>query len=271
MSPDIDSIASAWLIMKFLPGWSDAKIKFVAAGSTLDGEPADKNPEIIHVDTGFGHFDHHQTSDYTCASMLVYEYLKKEGHIKQKQKAGLERMVREITGYDHFSEVFFPEPDADRYEFMIHKIIEGGLKAVLKDDSSINEAIFPLLDALFNIFMKKVQAEEEIKMGFVFQSRWGKTLIMETKNEETTKLAMKKGYHLVVKKDPEKGNVRIKTLPGKQYDLKDLYEAIIKVDKKGTWFLHASGNMLLNSSSKNPNFVATSLSVKRLIEIIKTL
>jgi hypothetical protein len=269
MSPDIDSITSVWLVKKFMPGWSDAEIKFVAAGSTLDSKPVDSDPDVIHVDTGFGRFDHHQTSDHTCASKLVFEYLSQESLLKDRQKPALEKLVREVTEFDHFGEVFFPDPASDHYEFMIHKIIEGGLKSILKDDLVINQAVFPFLDALLNIFMKKDNAREEIKKGFVFNSHWGKTLIMETRNEETAKLAMKMGYCLVVKKDPDRGNVRIKTIPGKKYDLTPLYEKILKADKIGTWFMHASGNMLLNSSSKNPNFIATTLTVKRLVEIIK--
>lgn len=269
MSPDIDSITSVWLIRKFLPGWGDAEMKFVAAGSTLDNMPVDSDPEIIHVDTGFGRFDHHQTSDHTSASMLVFKHLKNENLLKERQALALEKMIKEVTEFDHFGEVFFPDPSSDHYEFMIHKIIEGGLKTVLKDDLLIAQTVFPFLDAILNIFMKKNQAVDEIKKGFVFTSHWGKTLIMETKNEETAKLAMKLGYEMVVKKDPDRGNVRIKTIPGKKYDLNPLYEKILKADKVGTWFMHASGNMLLNSSSKNPNFVATNLTVKRLIEIIK--
>lgn len=270
-SPDIDSITSVWLIKRFLPGWGDAELKFVAAGSSLEGLPPDKNPDVIHVDTGMGRFDHHQTAAYTSASQIVYEFLRGEGHLKEREAGGLQKMTKEITGFDHFAEVNFPEPASDHYEFMIHKIIEGGLKSVLREDKAILETVFPLLDSVLNIFMKKIQAEEEIKKGFIFRSHWGKSLVMETRNEETMKLAMKMGYALVIKKDSDRGNVRIKTLPDKKLDLKVLYEKIIKADKNATWFLHASGNMLLNSSSKNPNFIPSQLSVKRLIEIVRSI
>lgn len=269
LSPDIDSITAVWLIKRFLPGWGEASLQFVPAGAALDDEVVDKNPEIIHVDTGQGRFDHHQSSDYTCAASLVFEFLKKEGNVKEKHKKALEKMINQITVFDHFGEVFFPDPDNDHYEFMLHKIIEGGLKSVLKEDADIASAVFPMLDSVFSIFTKKVQAEEEIKKGFVFKSYLGKSLVMETKNEETMKLAMKQGYKLVAKKDPERGNIRIKTLPGKKFDLTPVYEKILENDKKGTWFFHSSHNMLLNSSSKNPNFIPSSLSTNKLIEIIK--
>ncbi len=214
MSPDIDSITSVWLIRKFFPEWSDAELRFVPAGSTLDNKPVDSDPDVIHVDTGFGRFDHHQTSDHTSASMLIFKHLQAESLLKERQSQALEKMIKEITNFDHFGEVFFPDPSSDHYEFMIHKIIEGGLKTILKEDFLITQSVFPFLDALLNIFMKKNQAVEEIKKGFVFTSHWGKTLIMETRNEETAKLAMKMGYTMVVKKDPDRGNVPARRTPG---------------------------------------------------------
>lgn len=270
-SPDIDSICATWLIKKFLPGWLEAEIKFVAAGSTLDGKTVDSNTDIIHVDTGMGRFDHHQTSNHTCASKLVLDHLETNKLLKKYQQTALERMIKQITEFDHFAEVYFPNPDADYFEFMIHKIIEGGLKSILKEDIKIMEAVFPMLESILNIFVKKVNAEEELRKGFIFNSSWGKSIVLETKNEETTKLALKTGFGLVAKKDPEKGNIRIKTLPGKKFNLTPLHELIIQEDKKATWFLHSSGNMLLNSSSKNPNFVPSKLPLNRLIEIIKSI
>ena len=102
-------------------------------------------------------------------------------------------MIKQITDFDHFAEVYFPLPESDHYEFMIHKIIEGGLKSILKEDIKIFEVISPILDSILNIFVKKVNAEGELKKGFVFTSKWGKSIVIETKNEESIKLALKKG------------------------------------------------------------------------------
>ena len=77
IGPDLDAITSIWLAKTFLPAWEEASLAFVPAGSTLEGKPPDDNPEILHVDTGFGRFDHHQTNADTCASILVYEEIKK--------------------------------------------------------------------------------------------------------------------------------------------------------------------------------------------------
>lgn len=267
ISPDFDASCAAWLIQKFLPGWKDAIIAYVPAGSTLENKPVDENKEIIHVDTGLGQFDHHQTNEYTSAAKLVFDYLVKNEHILSKQIEPVERIINFVTDIDHFGESNFPDATNDRYDFGIYQVIEG-LKPTL-DKNELLPYIFNLFDAELQIFKNKVKAEEELKKGLIFQSKWGKCIALETKNEETVKLALKIGFSLVVRKDPEKGNARIKTLPEKKYDLSPVYQKLIKIDPKATWFLHVSKNMLLNSSSKNPTFIPTSLSLQRLIETIK--
>lgn len=269
LSPDVDSITSCWLIKRFLPGWKNAQIRFVPAGSSLNNQPPDENPEIIHVDTGLGRFDHHQTNNDTCAAKKVLEYLIKKNYIKGWQICPLQRLITFVNEIDHFGEVYFPEATSDRYEFLFSQIIEG-LKPILKEEEKITEEGFILLEAIFNILKNKVKAEEEVQKGFIFQSIFGKSIALETRNEEATKLALKMGFHLVIRKDPKAGFVRIKTAPNKKLDLGPLYQKIIRKDGKGSWFLHVSHHMLLNFSSKNPHFVATPLTLPQLIEIVKT-
>ncbi|GAB4219615.1 MAG: hypothetical protein Fur009_6630 [Candidatus Microgenomates bacterium] len=270
LSPDLDAITSVWLIKKFLPGWKNAQIIFVPAGSTLDNKNPDNDKDIIHVDTGMGKFDHHQTDKNICAATLVFDFLKKEKVFKKNQQDAIERIVNQINVFDHFGEINFSNPDADHFEFLISSIIDSGLKNVLKNDEEIVNCIFPILDSLFIIFTKKIQAEKNIKNGYVFKSAWGKTLVMLSKNEDSLKLALKKGFKLVVRKDPDKGNIRIKTPPEKKYHLRPLYQKIVQVDKNATWFLHISGNMLLNGSSKNPHFTPSKLTINQIIDIIKS-
>lgn len=269
-SVDLDSVTAAWLIKRFLPDWKDAELAFVPAGSTLYNQPPDTKPSVIHVDTGYGQFDHHQTDEYTSATKRVFEYLQQKEHVASKHQKPLEKLVTIVNESDHFGEVYYPDAASDRYDFLLSQIIEG-LKAPIHDDTKIMEIGFIILDGIFQILKNKVKAEEAIQKGFVFHSKWGKSLALESKNEEAVKFALKSGFALVIKKDPDRGNARIKTLPDKKLDLTPLYEKIKKIDTKGTWFLHVSKNMLLNSSSKNPHFIPTSLSLKKLIEIIQKL
>ncbi|MFA6533321.1 MAG: hypothetical protein WCT22_04995 [Patescibacteria group bacterium] len=269
LSPDLDAIASVWLIKKYLPGWDSAEIKFVPSGTTLDGQLADSSKNIIHVDTGLGKFDHHQTNDYTSATKLVYKYLIGKDLLETKEIKAVEKIVEYVNSTDHFAEVFYAEPDSDRYDFMIRQLIDG-LKVINREEIKLIEIVFQLLEATMIVFKNKVNAEDEIKNGYIFKSYLGKSLAIETKNEEAVKLALKKGFALVVRRHPEVGFTRIKTLPDKKYTLKPIYEKILEKDKKGSWFFHISEHMLLNGSSGNPKLVPTSLSLNMIIEIIKS-
>src|SRR3989338_6484779 len=184
LSPDLDAIASVWLIKKYLTGWKDAQIKFVPTGTTLDNNLPDSNKDIIHVDTGLGKFDHHQINEYTSATKLVYKYLISKDLIESKEVKPLEKIVEYVNSTDHFAEVFYFEPDSDRYDFMIRQLIDG-LKVINREETKLIEIIFQLLEAVLIVFKNKVNGEEEIKNGFVFQSYIGKSLAIETKNEET--------------------------------------------------------------------------------------
>lgn len=270
LSPDLDAIASVWLIKKYLPDWGDAQIKLVPAGTTLDDKLPDSDKNIIHVDTGLGKFDHHQTNDYTSATKLVFKFLSGRDFIEENELKALEKVINYVNSTDHFAEVFYPDPEADRYDFMVRQLVDG-LKVINRDESKLFEIIFLLLEAALIVFKNKVNAESEIERGFVFKSYLGRSLAIESKNEEAVKLALKKGFNLVIRRHPEVGFTRIKTLPDKKYSLRPVYDGILKFDKKGSWFLHISEHMLLNGSSGNPKLIPTPLPLNKIIEIVKNI
>ncbi|OGK40362.1 hypothetical protein A2954_03095 [Candidatus Roizmanbacteria bacterium RIFCSPLOWO2_01_FULL_37_12] len=269
MSPDLDAITSTWLIKKFLPGWQNAEIKFVPAGLTSNNLPPDANPEIIHVDTGLGRFDHHQSNERTCSTRKVLNYLKKVNFIKTKLSKPLEILADFVTEDDHFLEVYYPEPESDRYEFLLNNLIDG-LKITLGDDKKLVEFIFTVLDGSIIKLKNKVLAEEELNKGLVFSSYLGKSFAIESGNDEVLRFGQKVGFKLVIRKDTKFGNIRIKCPPDPKLDLTPIYNKIIKLDKVGFWYLHQSKHMLLNGSPKRPDQTPSPLTLPRLIEIIKS-
>src|SRR3990167_4986033 len=96
ISPDLDAIASSWLIKRYLPEWESAEHEFVPAGSTLKNKDPDANKNVIHVDTGLGKFDHHQLKERSSATKRVFDYLAEEGYIKEKDIVTVEHMVQFI-------------------------------------------------------------------------------------------------------------------------------------------------------------------------------
>lgn len=267
-SPDEDALASVWLIHKFYEGWDDARVDFVPAGKTLHDNPPDSDPNIMHVDTGLGKFDHHQTSDDTCAARLVFEFLKENNYINKYHITALDRLVGVINDYDHFQEVFQENADSDMNDTLLVGIVNG-LRTTLKNDQKLVEVAELLFDGLLKIFENKINAEEAVKLGFEFESYWGKTLSMETESREATALAQKKGVMLVISKSRNTGQVRIKLRPDSKKNLEKIHEILVEKDPGATWFYHASGHMLLNGSTKNPDMVPTKLSLKQVVEYVK--
>lgn len=267
ISPDLDAVTSVWLLRRFLKEYSNAEVFFVPAGKTFNDAPADQDSQIIHVDTGLGRFDHHQTNSFTCAAALVLNYIKKETSFKEIELVALERVVDVVVLYDHFRIILYSEPDNDIYDFSIESVIEG-LKSQL-DDSQIIQQGAIMLDGVYQSLLYKVRAENELKKANIFKSSWGKSVAVLTDNKYTSDLAQKKGYSLVVTKSPKTGHVRIKTRPDVKKSLSSLYKRLTLKDTKASWFYHASGHMILNGSLKNPSTVPTILQINQVLAEIE--
>lgn len=287
-SPDMDAITSVWLIKKFLPGWENAEIKFVPAGERLRGS-ATPHPstaiekvggdEVVHVDTGLGPLDHHQTSnDTVCAASLAWDFVKAQNpvlraksseRVKDKEEA-ISRIVKVVVDVDHFKEVFWKDAIADYHEFSLVNILDG-LKLQKPDqDEFYVQFIIDCLDALLHEFENRIWAEREIKEnGREFETKFGKAIGFETLNDTVIKLSQKMGYVLVVRRDPRKGYVRIKATPRGDIDLTLACEQFKKIDPDATWFLHVSKRMLLNGSVKNPKMKPTKLSLDAIIKVLE--
>jgi hypothetical protein len=289
-SPDWDAITSVWLIKRFLPGWEDAEVKFVPAGQRLansqlitDNNPIEKikDDEVIHVDTGLGPLDHHQTSsDKVCGASLSWDYVKISNdqlrHTNEKMKERIEaidRIVKVVVDIDHFKEVFWPDASADYHEFSLFGLLEG-LKIKNPDQDSLYvEKGMEWLDCIVHNFENRIWAEKEMKeKGQEFATRFGKALAVETINDSFLKLAQKMGYVIVVRKDSRKGYVRIKARPANEkgdIDLTLVYEQLQKMDPKATWFLHVSKKMLLNGTPKNPKMIPSTLTLQEIVNVVK--
>ena len=188
IGPDLDAIASIWLVKTYFPGWEEAMLAFVPAGNTLGGKPPDNDPEVIHVDTGFGKYDHHQTDADTCAALLVYEEVKKT----HGADPAMERLLSVVNDIDHFREVFFPNPTADFWELGLVTQIDGWRLLYADNPMNIVDLGMQGLDGICKTFQNKVWAERELKeKGVEFETQWGKGIGVETSNDECVHLAQK--------------------------------------------------------------------------------
>lgn len=288
-APDLDAVTSVWLIKTFLQDWKDAQVKFVPAGSRLEGSHADKltdpiekigENEVIHVDTGMGPLDHHQTfSDKVCGASLTWEYVRKNGQMFENEKESdkvqtreeaISRMINVVVDDDHFKDVFRPDPTADYYDFMFTDILDGLKLMKPNEDSYYIEFSMTALRAILHNFENKIWAEKEIKEnGKEFESVFGKAIAFETINDDVIKLSQKMGFAVAIRKDPRKGYVRIKASPAYEVDFTNTYEQLKKMDPDATWFLHVGKRMLLNGTPKNPKMIPTKLKIDQIINVLK--
>lgn len=276
-APDLDAICSAWLLKTFdTQHYGDAKFAFVNPGDRISEEEVRQkeiSPEnVTHVDTGLGEFDHHQPErghDHSSAASLVYDYLCKL-HPELKQDKALQALIDFVTNIDHFEEIHWPEPDHYRYNFMLHEIIRGVEFIELHDDDSQLHFGFICIQGAYSSLKQHIKAEEILKeKAEYFQIKLGTCMAVETRNDDTLKLAQKHGAIIALRKDSTQEHIRIKARPDIDIDLKPLHEEILKMDNDGTWYYHPSGKMLINGSRKHRNQKPSQLSLNQVIALIK--
>jgi len=270
ISPDFDGIPAIWLLKKYHPEFANARVEFVPAGNnTYNREPVDSNPDVVHVDVGGGRFDHHDTSEFTCAAKLVYDYLVSEGYIEKENEA-LKRLIDITIELDHGWDTYkWPDPASDRWEFALHNVLSGIKMHYRGDYYKAIDWTIDSLEAVYKLLTSKVKAEKELKDGHEFKTHWGKGIAVYTKNDAVMDLAIKNGYALVVRKDPQQGYIRITGSNNHKVDFTKAYEVIAKKDNVGNWFLHSSKVLLRNGSTRNPNMKPTKMTIEEVIEILK--
>lgn len=292
-NPDLDAVASVWLLKKFYPEFLHAEVQFVPAGRTWRGFDVDSDPEMIHVDTGLGILDHHKENLNTCSARLVLEFLKKKDIDVDE---ALERLVDVVNEIDHFREVYWPNATSDRYEFCLESMLDGWKLLYQGQDLRFVDWALDCLDGLYRNLQNKVWAEKEIEnIGKVFTTRFGKAVAVETMNDDVLHVAQKMGYVIAARLDPKKHYVRIKALPPHQkglcapdchchehakekcncknvdinVDLSGAYNEFKKLDSKATWYLHPDHRQLLNGSTKSPEMRPTKLTLDEIINVLK--
>jgi len=273
INPDLDAVAAGWVIKRFLPGWEEAEVDFIEA--TADGEKipeVDSDLEVLYVDVGRGKLDHHQTNDYLSATKLCWDYVLEQREsqpLKEIEKEAGERLIEIVTQIDNAQDLNWKEVGKDRYYFYLHILIDG-LRGLEESDQQVLEFGFRALDAVFLTLKNKIRAEEDLKNGIKFQTKWGEGIALESANKRVLWEGEIQGFVIVVKKDPKNGAVQIYSRPNSKVDLTEAWEKFKKIDPLADWFLHASGKLLLNESSVNPNMRPTKLSLDQIIEVLKS-
>ncbi len=272
INPDLDAVASCWLLKRFLSGWEDAQIVFIEANaSTLADGSIDNEPDILYVDVGRGKLDHHQTGEDLSATRLCWEYIKNKRGEKELSKlelSAVEELVEVVNEVDNAHDLSWAEVSETRYHFQLHAII-GGLRGLGKKDPELVSFGFDALDAVLLNIKSRIRASEDLKKGTEFTTPWGKGIALESGNQQVLWVGETSGYVIVVKKDKETGVVKIYSRYNSSVDLTKAYNKFKEMDPESDWFLHAGKRLLLNQSSVNPNMRPTILTLDQIIEVLK--
>ncbi len=275
-APDLDAVGSVWMLKRFdAQHYADSQVAFVDPGSQISPSEAERlgfqMHQVTHVDTGLGEFDHHQTERghmKVCATSLTYEHVCKI-HPEEKDNRALLYLSEFVTDVDHFGEIYWPEAESPRYNFMLHELLKGFESSDPHNDDSLLHFGLQCMDAAYACLRDYFQAQESLKEGQTFELPQGKALGIETRNDFIIQFAQKNGFVIVVRKDSKNGEIRIKARPDTDIDLKALHEKILKVDQVGTWYYHPSGKMLLNGSRKKRHQKPSPLSLDQVIQMTK--
>ncbi len=270
--PDLDAIMAAWLFVRFdQPRYGDARLVFLPAGETYKHELVDSDNDVVHVDTGRGVFDHHQMgAPKTCAAKLVYEHLLAGGQIDEDEVA-IKEMIDFALEIDHFEDLYWPESNNPRYAFMLQEVIPALHSLQIHDDEAVARMIFVYLDAVYQKLKEWERGKEIIEESKEFESAWGKGIVIIGEVDDLSKQGQRMGYQITLIYNPKKHYFKVKTAPRVAFPLKPLYDKIVGVDTPGAWYYHNSGHILLTGSDKASMKVPTTLSVQKLLEIIKNI
>jgi hypothetical protein len=254
LAPDLDCLTAMWILMRF-GGAPNAELRFVPSGTTLLNQPPDANPQIIHVDTGGGRFDHHQRSQRDlCAAELVRRAHAPHDH-------ALARMVQHVIRIDH-------AVDRGGGFFSIQALIHGYNLRFPEQPGEVARAMMLNLDAWYEAEARQMRLEEAFAQRIEFETPWGLGIAMESVDGGSSKLAFSHGAVLYAYRDTQ-GWMGIAAQARSSVDLTEIYSALRQVDHPADWYLHSSRRLLLCGTAKSPPKVASRLTLVELVRVIQ--
>ncbi|NJP07706.1 MAG: hypothetical protein HC837_19855, partial [Chloroflexaceae bacterium] len=157
-----------WIFVRF-GGACDAELLFVPAGQTVDDQPADSDEQIVHVDTGYGQFDHHQYDDTTLsAAELVRRAIAPNDKV-------LQRLVDHVTRLDHAD-----YPGQYPVFFNINDLIAGYNMLFPNRPHHVARAMLSNFDAWYEHEARELRLEQAFASRLEFSTQWGLGIAMQS-------------------------------------------------------------------------------------------
>jgi len=254
LSPDIDCLCAIWMLRRW-GGMSNATLRFVPAGQTLDGAPVDSDADVVHVDTGHGRYDHHATADHNLsATELVRRTVAPD-------EAVLRRIARAVTRLDHALAEGGTAPD-------LCELIEGFNTVYPGTPEAVASNMFANFDAWYAYEAKQLRLEVAFANRIEFDTPWGLGIAMESDDGGSSRLAYGAGAVLYAYRDG-KGNMGVAAKSRAPVDLTQVLRDLKRLDALADWYLHPSKRLLLCGTPKSPPRVPSQLSLDELVGVLR--
>jgi hypothetical protein len=282
-NPDMDAIASAWILKKYL--LPDAEIFFVNTGAT---DPALLDFATAVVDTGKVYdtarlrFDHHQfpgeSANSTCAAMQVYWYLLGLGAPVTHLESLIFLIYQGDTGK--------PEANESR-RLGIHALLSGykfwfrenGAAPRIPDDMLYEQGA-RMLDVLESWLRKQRDARAELAEKVVYRSPDNAVWAIRHGGVSTTFAAYEEGAQVIVfEAEPldlvggTTYGVGITRAQESTTDVGQLAKAVAAshpefAEEIGRWFCHPAGFFAGRGTAKAPVFEPVTVDIATLARAI---
>jgi hypothetical protein len=254
LHPDLDCLAAIWILRRW-GGLQEARLRFVPAGETLGGLPVDVDPEVIHVDTGGGRFDHHRTNDHQLSAAELVRRATAPGD------EVLARMIRNVTLIDHAQIDVTPV-------FNVNDMITGYHLVHPDRPEVVVLAMMSNFDAWYAHEARQLRLDEAFARRIEFDTPWGLGIAMESDDGGSSRHAFGAGAVLYVYRDGQ-GQTGIAARSRSYVDLSTVYHDLQRLDPGADWYLHPSKRLLLCGTAKAPARVPSRLSLDEIIGVLR--
>jgi hypothetical protein len=233
----------------------DAALRFVPAGETLDGQPPDADPRVVHVDTGGGRFDHHRTNDHALsAAELVRRAVAPDDPV-------LARLIRHVTQIDHAQIDITPI-------FNVNDLIAGYHILHGAEPERVVQAMSANFDAWYAQEARQLRLDAAFAQRVEFDTPWGLGIAMESDDGGSSRLAFGAGAVLYVYRDGQ-GRTGIAARARSHVDLTPVYYDLRRLDPGADWYLHPSKRLLLCGTAKAPPRVPSNLTLDQIVGVLR--
>lgn len=257
LAPDLDCIAAIWIFKRF-GGATDAQLRFVPAGTTLDNQPVDSDPRVVHVDTGSGRYDHHQRHVRTLsAAELVRRNV-------AAYDVALERIIRQVTAIDNATASECQGSDLGMLANSFNVLYEN-------DPARVVELMLPNLDAWYAHEQRQLLLTESFANRIEFHSPWGRGVAMQSVYGGSATMAYRGGAVLYAYREELHGWMGVAAQARANVDLTSLADQLAVVDAGAQWYLHPSKRLLLCGTAKAPVTRTSCLSLREIVTVIEKL